>query len=72
LCPLESLLGNEAADSAARLIQGVAPTWYVQIAPLGKDDSSFDRALLEARASSQERMAELSVLPMFTADLTPT
>ena len=53
---LESLLHGEAGEAVAHLMRLVAPTWYVQVAPLAADDSSFARAMAEARASSQERM----------------
>jgi tetratricopeptide (TPR) repeat protein len=53
---LESLLHGPAGDSIARSMKLIAPTWYVQIAPLAAEDSSFSRVLADAKAASQERM----------------
>jgi len=53
---LESLQHGPAGDSITRCMKRVAPTWYVQIAPLAAEDSSFTRVLDEAKAASQERM----------------
>jgi tetratricopeptide (TPR) repeat protein/predicted Ser/Thr protein kinase len=53
---LESLLHGEGADAASRIMKTVAPTWYVHAAPLASEDSSFARALAEAKMASQERM----------------
>ena len=53
---LESLLHGEGGETASRIMKLVAPTWYVQVAPLAPDDSSFARAMAEAKTASQERM----------------
>ena len=53
---LESLQHGPAGESITRSMKLVAPTWYVQIAPLAAEDSSFTRVLAEAKAASQERM----------------
>ena len=53
---LESLLRGEASVSMAGVLKRVAPTWYVQVAPLAANDSSISRVLEEAKAASQERL----------------
>ena len=53
---LESLMHGETGEPAAHVMKAVAPTWYVQIAPLSKEDSSLDRVMADAKAASQERM----------------
>jgi len=53
---LESLLNGEASVAMVGALKRVAPTWYVQIAPLAANDSSFSRVMEEAKAASQERM----------------
>ena len=53
---LESLLHGDGGEAAARVMKVVAPTWYVQVAPLAAEDSSFARVLAEAKAASQERL----------------
>jgi len=53
---LESLLHGEGGEMASRIMKAVAPTWYVQVAPLASEDSSFARAMGEAKTASQERM----------------
>lgn len=40
----------------AAALNRVAPTWYVQVAPLAADDSTFSRIMEEAKATSQERL----------------
>jgi tetratricopeptide (TPR) repeat protein len=52
---LESLLRG-GDDALARLMKLVAPTWYVQIAPLSSDYSSDARILADVKAASQERL----------------
>ena len=47
---LESLLHGAGGEAVARVMKVVAPTWYVQLAPLAADDSSFARVLAEAKA----------------------
>jgi predicted ATPase len=53
---LDSLLRGDASEPAARLMKLVAPTWYVQVAPLSDDDSSAARLSTDVKAASQERM----------------
>jgi predicted ATPase len=44
-------------------MKAIAPTWYVQLAPLLSDDSSLTQLLAEVRSSSAERMKrELGIL----------
>jgi predicted ATPase len=52
---LESLLQGERGASVAQAMRLLAPTWYVQLAPLAADDPSLARVLAEAREASQER-----------------
>jgi predicted ATPase len=52
---LDSLLQSEGGASAAQAMKLLAPTWYVQLAPLAAGDASLARALAEAKAASQER-----------------
>ncbi|MCI0336199.1 MAG: protein kinase [Acidobacteria bacterium] len=71
---LDSLLHSDAGDSMARtmkfgnespvrLMKMLAPTWYMQVAPLSGEITSEVRSLTERTAASQERMKmELSVL----------
>jgi serine/threonine protein kinase len=53
---LESLLRSDLGDQVARVLKVVAPTWYVQLAPLAAEDSSFERVRAEAKTASQERL----------------
>jgi predicted ATPase len=52
---LDSLLQGEAGAAAARAMKLLAPTWYMQLAPLAADDPSLAHVLAEAKAASQER-----------------
>jgi predicted ATPase len=52
---LDSLLQGERGASAAQAMKLLAPTWYVQLAPLAADDPSLSRVLAEAKEASQER-----------------
>jgi predicted ATPase len=52
---LDSLLRGEGGALAARTMKLLAPTWYVQLAPLAAEDPSLGRVLAEARDASQER-----------------
>jgi predicted ATPase len=52
---LDSLLQGEGGASAAQAMKLLAPTWYVQLAPLAADDPSLARVLAEAKEASQER-----------------
>lgn len=53
---LESLLHGDDSISMAAALKRLAPTWYVQVAPLAANDSSFSRVMEEAKAASQERL----------------
>jgi serine/threonine protein kinase/predicted ATPase len=53
---LDSLLQSEYGPSAAQAMKLLAPTWYVQLAPLAADDQSMSRLLAEAKVASQERL----------------
>jgi DNA-binding winged helix-turn-helix (wHTH) protein/tetratricopeptide (TPR) repeat protein len=54
---LESLLSGQSGRDVAELMKLVAPTWYVQVAPLwASADPSFSAVLSDAKAASRERM----------------
>src|SRR5262249_37331882 len=53
---LDSLLHGGGGEAMAQVMKVVAPTWYVQLAPLVADDSSFARVRDEAKVASQERL----------------
>ena len=56
----------------AQVMKVVAPTWYVQLAPLVADDSSFARVREEAKVASQERLKrELAAFLQEVARLQP-
>jgi predicted ATPase/predicted Ser/Thr protein kinase len=71
---LDSLIQSEAGESlartmkfsnesATRVMKLIAPTWYMQVAPLPSEVTSEVRMLSERTAASQERMKmELSAL----------
>src|SRR5262249_17370068 len=52
---LDSLLQREDGASTAQAMKLLAPSWYVQLAPLAADAPSLGRALAEAKETSQER-----------------
>src|SRR5262249_37816 len=52
---LDSLLQGEEGSSLAQTMKLLAPTWYVQLAPLAADDPSLARVLAEAKEAPQER-----------------
>ncbi|HET6328567.1 MAG TPA: protein kinase [Planctomycetaceae bacterium] len=52
---LESLLQGDGGASAAQVMRLLAPSWYVELAPLAADDAFADRILAEAKEASQER-----------------
>jgi predicted ATPase len=52
---LDGLLQGEGGAPAARSMKLLAPSWYVQLAPLAADDPPLARALAEAGKASQER-----------------
>jgi len=54
---LESLLTGDWAAECAELMKLVAPTWYVQVAPLwASAEPSFAGIIVDAKAASRERM----------------
>ncbi len=54
---LDNLTARDFSQPVSRLLKLVAPTWYVQVAPLwASSDPSFSRVLERARAASAERM----------------
>jgi tetratricopeptide (TPR) repeat protein len=60
---LDSLLQGDTGELVARILKVIAPTWYVQLAPLTAGDSSFARVLADAKTASQERLKrELATL----------
>ncbi len=52
---LDNLLQGEGGAQAALAMKMLAPSWYVQLAPLAADDPSLSRVLAEAKEASQER-----------------
>ena len=69
---LESLLHGAGGEAVAQVMKVVAPTWYVQLAPLVADDSSFARVREEAKVASQERLKrELAAFLQEVARLQP-
>jgi predicted ATPase len=65
---LDGLLHAEGGASAARVMQLVAPSWYVQLAPQSLGRSDLAPALAEARGASQERRKR--ELGMFLQEVT--
>jgi predicted ATPase len=60
---LDGLLQGAGGASAAQALRLLAPSWYVQLAPLAADDPSLARVFAEAKQASQERRKrELGVL----------
>jgi tetratricopeptide (TPR) repeat protein len=60
---LESGLRAEGDEAEVPLLRRLAPSWYVQVAPLAEDDAVHARVLAEARAATQERLKrELTAL----------
>jgi tetratricopeptide (TPR) repeat protein len=54
---LESLTARDFRQPVSQLLKLMAPTWYVQVAPLwASSDPFFSRVLDRARAASAERM----------------
>ena len=69
---LDGLLHGAGGDAVAQLMKVVAPTWYVQLAPLALEDSSFSRVQEEAKVASQERLKrELAAFLQEAARLQP-
>ena len=66
---LEALMERDANTLVAKLLKLVAPTWYIQIAPLWSSmDPSFAAVLESARVASPERMKR--ELAAFLGELT--
>jgi DNA-binding winged helix-turn-helix (wHTH) protein/tetratricopeptide (TPR) repeat protein len=54
---LENLLRGPRAELLGKMMKLIAPTWYVQVAPLwASADASFAEVLNEAKTASRERM----------------
>jgi tetratricopeptide (TPR) repeat protein len=69
---LDSLLHGTGGEAVAQVMKVVAPTWYVQLAPLAAEDSSFARVREEAKVASQERLKrELAAFFQEVARLQP-
>jgi predicted ATPase/predicted Ser/Thr protein kinase len=69
---LDSLLQGTDGASVAQVMKLVAPTWYVQLAPLPVDDPALARVLAEAKGASQERLKrELGVFLQEVSRLRP-
>jgi predicted ATPase len=59
---IDSLIHSEGGASVAQTMKLLAPTWYLQLAPLSADDPSRAQVLAEAKGASQERRKrEMSV-----------
>jgi predicted ATPase len=52
---LDSLLQSNGGAPLAQAMKLLAPTWYVQLAPLAADDPSLAHVLVEARDAPQSR-----------------
>jgi predicted ATPase len=52
---LDGLLQSEDGASRAQAMKLLAPSWYVQLAPLAAADPTLARVLAEAKQASQER-----------------
>jgi adenylate cyclase len=52
---LESLMRGPGATTAARLMKVLAPSWYIQVAPVTSDELAAER-LEEAKAGSRSRL----------------
>src|SRR5262249_29154994 len=66
---LDSLLQGEGGAAAAQVMKLLAPTWYVQLAPLAADDPSLAHVLAESRGASQERRKR--ELGLFLPEMSP-
>jgi tetratricopeptide (TPR) repeat protein/predicted Ser/Thr protein kinase len=54
---------REGTGGVARVMKALAPTWYLQVAPLASGDQSVERLKAESSAASQERLKrELAAL----------
>src|SRR5262249_34384961 len=52
---LDNLLLGESGASAAQALKLLAPSWFVQLAPMAASDPSLARVFAEAKGASQER-----------------
>jgi predicted ATPase/predicted Ser/Thr protein kinase len=52
---LDSLIQGDGGAAVAQRMKAVAPTWYVQLAPLAADDPALAPVLAEVKGASQER-----------------
>ena len=52
---LDSLLHSSGADSVSRILRTLAPSWFLELAPVRHQDSSMNR-LVDSKAVSQERL----------------
>ena len=69
---LDSLQHNEQLGGLSRLMRAVAPSWYAQIMPASKDESSASRLAAETAGGSQERLKrEIRVLLAEVARMQP-
>jgi tetratricopeptide (TPR) repeat protein len=69
---LESLLHGPGGEAVAQVMKVVAPTWFVQVAPLAAEDSALARVQDEAKVASQERLKrELAAFLQEVARLQP-
>ena len=51
----DSLLHSAGGDSASRIMRTLAPSWFLELAPVQRQDSSIIR-LADSKATSQERL----------------
>jgi tetratricopeptide (TPR) repeat protein len=70
---LEALMERDTKTAVGKLLKLVAPTWYVQVAPLWSGTDPASSAVLErARAASPQRMKrELTAFLGDLAEITP-
>src|SRR5271166_4299079 len=52
---LDSLLHSSSGDSVSRIMRTLAPSWFLELAPAQRQDSSLIR-LADSKATSQERL----------------
>jgi serine/threonine protein kinase/tetratricopeptide (TPR) repeat protein len=52
----DGILKGEAVDAATPVMKIVAPTWYLQVAPLSANNTGDTRMMDDMRNASQERM----------------
>ena len=54
--PFVDIPATRLKVAVAQVMKVVAPTWFVQLAPLVAEDSSMARVREEAKVASQERL----------------